>query len=112
MLFFFALARRVGAAGRPSRAPSSSATVAIYLVVWLYFNFVSLYGYAIFKMASWLQFLFMPVVACGLVRIRSIERPPAPLDPRAHRRGGPARPASVAANLVATTRLRPQGPGA
>jgi hypothetical protein len=44
------------------------ATVAIYLAVWLYFNFVSLYGYAIFKMASWLQFLFVPVIAYGLVR--------------------------------------------
>jgi hypothetical protein len=44
------------------------ATVAIYLAVWLYFNFVSLYGYAIFKMASWLQFLFVPFIAYGLVR--------------------------------------------
>lgn len=50
------------------------ATVAIYLAVWVYFNFVSLYGYAIFKMASWLQFLFMPVMAYGLVHFL-FERP-------------------------------------
>ena len=42
-------------------------TIAIYLAVWLYFNFIALYGYAIFKMASWLQFLFVPFIAWGLV---------------------------------------------
>ena len=44
------------------------ATLAIYAAVWLHFNFVSLYGYAIFKMASWLQFLLVPFIAYGLVR--------------------------------------------
>jgi len=40
-------------------------TLAIYGTVWAYFAFVPLYGYALFKMASWLQFIFMPFVAYG-----------------------------------------------
>ncbi len=38
-------------------------TLAIYVAVWIHFTFIAPYGYAIFKMASWLQFL-VPFMAC------------------------------------------------
>lgn len=50
----------------PARTKSFVAiTIAVYVAVALYFNFISLYGYAIFKMASWLQFFFIPFLAYG-----------------------------------------------
>jgi hypothetical protein len=74
LLFFFRSLATWARRAAPQPRAFVLATVAIYLVVWLYFNFVSLYGYAIFKMASWLQFLFMPFVAYGLVRF-VVDRP-------------------------------------
>lgn len=64
---FAAWARRVAAEPRAF----GIAALVVYLAVWVHFNFIALYGYAIFKMASWLQFFFVPFVAYGLVHFVS-----------------------------------------
>jgi hypothetical protein len=38
-----------------------------YAAVWVYFTFVKPYGYSAFKMAAWLQFAVVPLLAFGLV---------------------------------------------
>jgi hypothetical protein len=40
--------------------------VLVYFVVWVQYTFVQKYGYAVFKLAAWLQFLLAPLVAYGL----------------------------------------------
>ena len=42
------------------------SAIFIYAVVWWYYTFVNQYGYAVFKMATWLQFLLIPFVAYGM----------------------------------------------
>lgn len=43
------------------------ALIVTYSAVWCYFTFVKPYGYSLFKMASWLQFMIIPFVAHGMV---------------------------------------------
>ena len=38
----------------------------VYTVVWAYFTFAHPYGYSVFKMAMWFQFLLLPIIAYGL----------------------------------------------
>jgi hypothetical protein len=68
-------------------------TIAIYGAVWIYFSFISLYGYALFKMASLMQFLFAPFIAYGLLKIAGERQDPP--------RGGLAAAAvAIAAGLI------------
>jgi hypothetical protein len=41
--------------------------LATYMAVWFKYTFLTRYGYASFKMASWLQFLFVPFIAWGII---------------------------------------------
>jgi hypothetical protein len=47
------------------------AAIFIYAIVWAIYTFQRQYGYAVFKMASWLQFMLVPFVAYGLSLIWS-----------------------------------------
>jgi hypothetical protein len=82
-------------------------TLATYVAVAVHFNFISLYGYAIFKMASWLQFFFVPFLAYGFHAL-IVER-------RAARRGRIAATAIagvfVAGNLMAALDFGVKGMG-
>jgi hypothetical protein len=40
--------------------------LVIYAVVWWVYSFQQQYGYAVFKMASWLQFMLVPMAAYGI----------------------------------------------
>ena len=60
-------ARRNG--DKASRVFVISALV-IYFVVWWRYSFAQQYGYAIFKMSSWLQFMVAPFFAYGLFALR------------------------------------------
>lgn len=42
------------------------SAIVIYTIVWWAYTFERQYGYAVFKMASWLQFLLIPFVAYGM----------------------------------------------
>lgn len=42
------------------------SAIIIYTIVWWIYTFERQYGYAVFKMASWLQFLLIPFVAYGM----------------------------------------------
>jgi len=44
---------------------------AIYAAVWYRYSFVQQYGYAVFKMSSWLQFIVVPFVAWGFFDLRA-----------------------------------------
>lgn len=41
------------------------SAIAIYAAVWWIYSFQRQYGYAVFKMASWLQFMLVPFAAYG-----------------------------------------------
>ena len=95
---------------QPGARAFALAMLGTYLAVWVYFNFVSLYGYAIFKMSSWLQFFFVPFVAYGLVRFAARRRDNgrrAWLDTAAVVVGG----ITVAANALATLEFGVKGLG-
>ena len=64
------------------------ASLLIYGVVWLRYTFYLEYGYALFKMAAWLQFLLMPLAAYGLVRLWTLARKSSLGLRRAVARGG------------------------
>jgi hypothetical protein len=49
-----------------SRLVTVSSAVVIYVIVWWFYSFERQYGYAVFKMASWLQFMLVPFVAYGI----------------------------------------------
>jgi hypothetical protein len=57
-------------ASRESRVLMVSALV-IYTGVWWLYSFEKQYGYAVFKMSSWLQFVLVPFMAFGLQHMRS-----------------------------------------
>ena len=76
LLFYFTSVAAWARRAAPEPRAFVTVTLGVYLAVWLYFNFVSLYGYAIFKMAAWLQFLFVPFVAYGLVTFAREARGP------------------------------------
>jgi hypothetical protein len=42
------------------------STLVIYAAVWAYYTFDQQYGYAVFKMTAWLQFVVVPFMAYGL----------------------------------------------
>lgn len=42
--------------------------LAVYVVVWINYTFLTRYGYASFKMSAWLQFLFAPFLAWYMVK--------------------------------------------
>lgn len=44
-------------------------TLTIYMLVWFYYTFVSLYGYASFKMSAWLSFIIVPYMAFGMTTV-------------------------------------------
>ena len=104
---FVAWARRAA----PEPRAFAIAALVVYLAVWCHFNFIALYGYAIFKMASWLQFFFVPFVAYGLVHFASQRGRGGPLArfdaAFAVIVGGLA----VAANVVATFEFGVKGLG-
>lgn len=45
-----------------------SSLLITYIAVWAYYTFISLYGYAAFKMSAWLQFLVTPFFAWYILR--------------------------------------------
>lgn len=49
-----------------SRAVMIVGALAIYFIVWGVYSFKQQYGYAVFKMASWLQFMLVPMAAYGM----------------------------------------------
>ena len=53
---------------RESRVFVLSA-VLIYAMVWWLYSFPKQYGYAVFKMSSWLQFILVPFMAYGMHRL-------------------------------------------
>ncbi len=71
------------------------ALLAVYSAVWAWFTFARPYGYSAFKMAVWLQFAALPLLAFGIVHFWS----PAGGKPTRARR---ALAAGVALVLVAT----------
>ena len=46
------------------------SAIVIYAMVWWRYTFTQQYGYAVFKMASWLQFILVPFFAYALWRAR------------------------------------------
>ena len=61
----------------------AAATVAVYVGAWWYYTFRSPYGYAVFKMASWLQFALVPPLAYGLWQLWQRTARPGPAWRRA-----------------------------
>jgi hypothetical protein len=53
------------------------SALVIYTLVWYRYSFLQQYGYAVFKMSSWLQFVLVPFVAYGFVTMRRRLREPA-----------------------------------
>lgn len=41
--------------------------IVTYIAVWAYYTFINRYGYASFKMVSWLQFIAVPFFAWGII---------------------------------------------
>lgn len=54
------------------------SAMVIYAMVWWRYTFLQQYGYAVFKMASWLQFMLVPFFAYALWRAREELRSGAP----------------------------------
>ena len=42
------------------------SAIVIYALVWWVYSFERQYGYAVFKMASWVQFILVPIAAYGI----------------------------------------------
>lgn len=82
-------------------------TLGVYIAVALYFNFVSPYGYAIFKMASWLQFFLVPFLAYGFNALIVERRAPR----RGHLAAGAIAFVFVAGNLLASLDFGVKGMG-
>jgi len=80
------------------------SALLIYAGVWVLYSFSKQYGYAVFKMSSWLQFIVVPFMAYGIVWLwRRVAETGTP----AMRRAGPmvglaVCAAYVALNLTAT----------
>jgi hypothetical protein len=89
----------------------AAAMLGTYLAVWLYFNFISQYGYAVFKMASWLQFLFVPFVAYALLRFQRERSGPGPLAAADRLAAAVLGGFVVLANVVATFDFGAKGLG-
>ena len=53
------------AANDRARVVTIVSAIVIYGVVWWVYSFQRQYGYAVFKMSSWLQFMLVPFVAYG-----------------------------------------------
>jgi len=53
-----------------ARVVTIVSAVVIYGVVWWVYSFQRQYGYAVFKMSSWLQFMLVPFVAFGWHALR------------------------------------------
>lgn len=49
-----------------ARFVTITSAILIYAIVWWFYTFEQQYGYAVFKMASWLQFLLIPFIAHGM----------------------------------------------
>lgn len=58
------------------------SALVIYAVVWARYTFVQQYGYAVFKMSSWLQFIFVPFMAYGICQLPRLVSRAAPLARR------------------------------
>jgi hypothetical protein len=54
-----------------ARVVTIVSAIAIYAVVWWVYSFQRQYGYAVFKMSSWLQFMLVPFVAYGWHALRA-----------------------------------------
>jgi hypothetical protein len=67
----------------------------IYGGAWWFYTFPREYGYAVFKMAAWMQFMLMPAVAYGLVRLWDLF-----LQNRSRWGGAPVGIAASAATLL------------
>lgn len=83
------------------------SALLIYAGVWALYSFSKQYGYAVFKMSSWLQFILVPFMAYGIDwlwrRVRETGAPAAPATQRAGPMVGLAVCAAyVALNLTAT----------
>lgn len=68
------------------------STLLIYTAVWALYSFSKQYGYAVFKMSSWLQFVLIPFMAYAIHAVMA--------DRAAPGRGVRARALSVAATVV------------
>lgn len=55
-----------------ARRTAMAALLAVYSFLWVYFTFVKPYGYSVFKMAMWLQFVMVPILAHGMVHFWSL----------------------------------------
>jgi hypothetical protein len=54
------------------------STLLIYFAVWALYSFSRQYGYAVFKMSSWLQFILVPFMAYAIDKVMQDRRSPAP----------------------------------
>lgn len=81
------------------------AAMAIYGVVWYVYTFRRQYGYAVFKMSSWIQFLYVLPLAYGLGHALAWSRRQSGWHRRAGRTAFAVLVLAVAANAVSTTHL-------
>jgi hypothetical protein len=103
------MARWMRRAPDRARVVTVAAAIVIYGVVWWVYSFQRQYGYAVFKMASWLQFMLVPFAAYAWVAIR--EGGPAGLA--GWKRGAAIAGLAVyaATNLAGTTEFGIKGKG-
>ncbi len=94
-------------ADRASRAVILAALV-IYAVVWWRYAIAQQYGYAMFKMSSWLQFIVVPFFAYGIQRYRA---PAAPGERGVRRAALGACGAYVLLNIVSSIQYVYNGGG-
>ena len=89
------------------------SALLIYAAVWVLYSFSKQYGYAVFKMSSWLQFIVVPFMAYGIDRLwRRISDAGARPAHRAASMGGFAVCAAyVALNLIANLQYAYNGLG-
>lgn len=101
------------------RTPDAAARVfvlsalAIYAAVWYRYSFMQQYGYAVFKMSSWLQFILVPFIAFGFFDLRErLASGPRSVAARAGLAAGVALCGVYAAlNLVSSLRHAYNGAG-
>ncbi|HUQ26983.1 MAG TPA: hypothetical protein VM051_00230 [Usitatibacter sp.] len=93
----------------PVHAVTVMAAIAIYAAVWWVYSFQRQYGYAVFKMSSWLQFMVVPFVAYAWMALRS----PGPGAPVGWKRAAFAAGFAlyVVANFVGTIEYGMKGMG-
>ena len=92
-----------------ARVVTVAAAIVIYGAVWWVYSFQRQYGYAVFKMASWLQFMLIPFVAYAWVVLR--DRSSARLAGWKRAMLGAGFAVYVVTNLVGTTEYGIKGRG-